>query len=209
MTLADRDVDLAHDDHHRLGDRHDAEHAHDACGRREVVDREEVRRRDPHDHEHHDEHEQEPLALNHVDRPPPARKLLLAPHLAVMRRRGRAWRGRRCHRLAPDRQPHCRHLPVSRSTSSAGEAIRASAPPDTTPRTVPALVTRLVRRRESRHTSRGIGSVYLQCAIGFVAVTSVPAMPMFDEYGILFAMRMIVATADSPHFSGSRKSAPT
>ena len=54
----------------------------------------------------------------------------------------------------------------------------------------------------ARHTARV--SRYLQFAIGFDAVTSVPAMPMFIENGILFAIRMIVATADSPHFSGSR-----
>ena len=72
----------------------------------------------------------------------------------------------------------------------------------------PVTVTGQVRRRGAgaRAADR---PVYLQFAIGFVAVTSVPVMPMFIEYGILFAMRMIVATADSPHFSGSRKSAPT
>ena len=96
---------------------------------------------------------------------------------------------------------------LARTIPSFGGNSREPHSPGHYPRR-PVIVTGLVRRRGAGAPAAD-RSVYLQCAIGFVAVTSVPVMPMFDEYGILFAMRMIVATADSPHFSGSRKSAPT
>ena len=186
----DRDVDLAHDDHHRLGDGHHAEDAHDAGSGREVVDREEVRRLDPHDHEHDDEHEQEPLALDRVDHPPPAGKLLLAPRPGS--------RAASTASLASAAAVVIVPLPIAAPLLSPSpwssrlfRRRRTSREPHSTPDTTRAsrrLVTGLVRRRGAGTPAADRALVYLQPAIGFVAVTSVPAMPMFEEYGILFAI---------------------